>query len=1148
MKKLYLLVAGFLLSGNFVFAQDNDPFAQTCTQAHAQADLDINNVRAAILANGNMWQSTIPGCTAGYTVPKNGTANSIFISGLWFGGLDDGGQLMTACMTYRQRGVDFWAGPIDTVNAATNKGVCWAYDRFWKLNRSEVEAFREHYSEASYTIPEAILTWPANGNTQAGYSKQQAPFIDNNGDGIYDPHAGDYPAFALNGQPNCNYNLLGDQAIWWVFNDKGNEHGETGGAPFGMEIQAMAFAYHTKDETDNATFYRYKIINRSTSSWNQMWMGQYTDTDLGAFDDDYIGCDVSRGMSYVYNGDLNDGSSALPTVGTYGAHPPAQGFDWLQGPLADANDMIDNNHDGQVDETGERVTMSMFKIFQNDDYGVTGNPQTNLEYYNYLKGFWKDGSHQTYGGNGYGGQVESMDMYPGDSDPYGWGTNGIAQPVWSEITEGNTPYDRRFLSSVGSFSMQPGEVQIVTVGLPWTRDTAATGTNLTSLEKLKQVDDQMQQLFESCFAMPCAAEASPTFSASVKDRQVYFTAESADGIYTWNFGDNTSASIKHPSHSYSENGTYNVCYTVTTSCGTQSYCALVKIDSYENDLGPKLQRLEGKGSGNQVIDFTPESVAEIFTSGENKVRYPWFEPLHAPVRVTYEDYNSLVDGDYRIAFDGIADTSGWKLWRVGSTDTIYSDSAITNGDKQIISQYGLGIRVKQVKNPGMNYNPDRNGYLGGSMIFSDPQKNWLSAVADKDESSSYNWIRGGVLNAETNEPCSPAFNDAKMGYFIDLNEDFEKWIGGTWSPYRIGAGLLTYGTPCYSTGVVFNNNATVSQTKIENVANVNIVITPDKTKWSRCAVLETGSNAATNENGAIAFLLRSHASVDKEGRTVAQGGLSDSLNPEAADYIGANGMGWFPGYAYNLETGERLNISFGENSSLPAENGRDMIWNPTSNEKTNLNQILFGGMHYIYVFGHNGDAVFPGNYSYAPLRNHLKDVPAYDNGKAIYDILHLADQGPFGVYDRGEVFRDAMWVNIPLLNPGHSLLESDATIRLRVAKPFALYNTSTVPENDNKPMYGFKIDKMNPGCNLYDGDVSVFPNPFTESCTILFDNTENKKYNLKLYDLQGRLVRRIDDVITDRIVIDALGLNSGVYIYSLETEGAKTKSGRIVLR
>ena len=37
--------------------------------------------------------------------------------------------------------------------------------------------------------------------------------------------------------------LFGDQSVWWVFNDKGGYHAETGGAEIGLEIQAQAFAY-----------------------------------------------------------------------------------------------------------------------------------------------------------------------------------------------------------------------------------------------------------------------------------------------------------------------------------------------------------------------------------------------------------------------------------------------------------------------------------------------------------------------------------------------------------------------------------------------------------------------------------------------------------------------------------------------------------------------------------------------------------------------------------------------------------------------------------------------------------------------------------------------------------------------------------------
>ena len=71
-----------------------------------------------------------------------------------------------------------------------------------------------------------------------------------------------------------------------------------------------------------------------------------------------------------------------------------------------------------------------------------------------------------------------------------------------------------------------------------------------------------------------------------------------------------------------------------------------------------------------------------------------------------------------------------------------------------------------------------------------------------------------------------------------------------------------------------------------------------------------------------------------------------------SNYINEYGMGWFPGYAINIETGERLNIMFSENSWLVSNNGRDMQLNPTSTLYDPLGMPIFGGQHYVYVMGH----------------------------------------------------------------------------------------------------------------------------------------------------------------------------------------------------
>jgi hypothetical protein len=111
-----------------------------------------------------------------------------------------------------------------------------------------------------------------------------------------------------------------------------------------------------------------------------------------------------------------------------------------------------------------------------------------------------------------------------------------------------------------------------------------------------------------------------------------------------------------------------------------------------------------------------------------------------------------------------------------------------------------------------------------------------------------------------------------------------------------------------------------------NLYSVDVVFTSDKSLWTRCLVLEAGSTATglvptdfVDVDGNPLYNVRHepkhNPSVDKNG------------NP---DNSGTTGFGWFPGYAINIETGERLNVMFAENSLDTLNNGNDMIFNPTN--------------------------------------------------------------------------------------------------------------------------------------------------------------------------------------------------------------------------
>ncbi|MFN6039623.1 MAG: hypothetical protein ACK452_14225, partial [Bacteroidota bacterium] len=90
-----------------------------CSTPSGAAQLDINNVRTIIYTGGDMWWDLTS--NGYYRIPKDGIASSLFAGSLWLGGLDAGGQLKVAAMTYRQSGVDFWPGPLDTVNTSVDQ-------------------------------------------------------------------------------------------------------------------------------------------------------------------------------------------------------------------------------------------------------------------------------------------------------------------------------------------------------------------------------------------------------------------------------------------------------------------------------------------------------------------------------------------------------------------------------------------------------------------------------------------------------------------------------------------------------------------------------------------------------------------------------------------------------------------------------------------------------------------------------------------------------------------------------------------------------------------------------------------------------------------------------------------------------------------
>lgn len=542
----------------------------TCLPANNSNELVVNNVRAYIETGGTMWFKEI----AEYEIPRGSGQTSMFCAALWIGGRDVNQQLKLAAVRFRQEGDDFWTGPLSRVDASVSQETCSRYDRFFKITRAEVEnhiaAFQGGVRDPEYVMPAIFSQWPAHGDVSLGQSYYLAPFKDVDNDGEYNPENGDYPYYDLDNElcpwteeniwaaqndelpktPEENWSataggrpttgmiyadhvLKGDETLFWIFNDKGGPHTESKGEAIGLEIRGQAFAFATNDDLNNMTFYSYEIINRSTFELTNTYFSQWVDPDLGFANDDYVGCDVARGLGYCYNGYDVDGSGQ---IWAYGNQPPAVGVDFFQGPYIDPDgrdnprfypDSADqaycaryldsqfpvdqmaingvNFGDGIVDN--ERFGMRRF-VYHNNDRSVTGDPSVAFEYYNMLQGIWKDNTKMKYGGNAHasnGGNGPDCDfMFPGLTDVCNWGTQGVnPNPAqygnggWTEANVGNAPYDRRFMQSAGPFTLRPGAVNYITVGIPWAR--ASQGGAWASVELLKIADDKCQALFENCF-------------------------------------------------------------------------------------------------------------------------------------------------------------------------------------------------------------------------------------------------------------------------------------------------------------------------------------------------------------------------------------------------------------------------------------------------------------------------------------------------------------------------------------------------------------------------------------------------------------------------------------------------------------------------
>jgi hypothetical protein len=476
MKNIIPVLAFFCFTNGIARAQA--PF-------NTMDSLDINNITPLVLVHGDMWWN--PGLgIASCEFPGRSHKHIQFASSLWMSGYDGGNNLHIAAQTYRKDGNDYWPGPLDaadTLTYATSQN--WA--KIWKINKTTIDSFRALRLHTISTTPASILTWPGKGNSYATgnagvpltITTDMAPFADINGNGIYEPLLGEYPA------------VPGDQALWWLFSDNGPTHSETKGRPLGVEVHAMSYGYKRGTLIDNVVYYEYTMVNKSLSNYHNTRLALWDDGDLGWAYDDFIGFDSVWRLGIFYNGINDDAGGGGHPTNSYGRHTPVVGITMIVLP----------------GDAGGSYTPAGSFVYYHNDGSIIGNPTVDTEYNNYMRAKLRNGQHLTndFGGHGvpstgYGSGPNSNYVFTGDPGD---------TSQWSQCNTFSTPNDQKFILSSNDFNLNAGTSQKVVFALIATDTSAGGGCPEITFDSIKVVADTAWGVYHATAVNNVIKSSSP---------------------------------------------------------------------------------------------------------------------------------------------------------------------------------------------------------------------------------------------------------------------------------------------------------------------------------------------------------------------------------------------------------------------------------------------------------------------------------------------------------------------------------------------------------------------------------------------------------------------------------------------------------------
>jgi hypothetical protein len=434
---LATLIIAILLLNIPLFSQDT-----------TNSVIDVSNITSWIRDDGFHPALVTAGDVAGGnwngTFPK-GTAGSIYTEGVVWGGL-----------------VNDSANPLVRVGGSTYFPGNFPLTRLYRvrpyfdkidLRDDASSTFRVRVDQVTDSmIAQVYNQYKKNWNGWPG--DKGAPFNDINKNGIYEPTI-DVP-----GIPGAS------QTIWISYDDR-NSITAYGSPPAGLEVQETYWAYSDDSTQSNVIYKNVKIIYKGLSTSQQgsridsMYVAEFSDVDDGGYTDDYVGCDTSLNLGYVYNSRDSD-----QYYSHFSLAPPAVGYTFLQGVAEKTGNMSDSAIVNFKWRKGYKffnsVPMTGYIPFTDGSYysDPAGQSYTGtLQYYNLMRGY---APQPQYPANDpfldqYGKPIKNRNVYIYSGDP-------VTKTGWNDGSDAG-PGSRRMDLVSGPFYLNLGDTAEVTMAL-----------------------------------------------------------------------------------------------------------------------------------------------------------------------------------------------------------------------------------------------------------------------------------------------------------------------------------------------------------------------------------------------------------------------------------------------------------------------------------------------------------------------------------------------------------------------------------------------------------------------------------------------------------------------------------------------------------